>query len=162
MLSEPDDLDARARMQLGAAYGGVAIEHSMLGAAHSAANPLTAHQGLVHGQAVGVMLPHVVRFNAEDEAVAAAYSELAMRSGFCDTAHRDVRTALELLLACLSSLLELAQLSGSLAQCGVERAAIPELAQAAACQWTARFNPRPIDAIGFHRLYEVAYTNPRT
>ena len=30
------------------------------------ANPLTAHFGVVHGQAVGMMLPHVVRFNARD------------------------------------------------------------------------------------------------
>ena len=54
-----------ATMQLGAAFAGTAIENSMLGAAHSAANPLTAHYGIVHGQAVGLMLPHVMRFNAE-------------------------------------------------------------------------------------------------
>ena len=37
-------------------------------AAHSAANPLTAHYGIVHGQAVGLMLPQVIRFNAADPA----------------------------------------------------------------------------------------------
>src|SRR5262249_55152401 len=35
---DPDDLEARAQMQLGAAFAGTAIEHSMLGAAHAAAN----------------------------------------------------------------------------------------------------------------------------
>jgi type IV pilus assembly protein PilY1 len=35
-------------MQLGAAFAGTAIENSMLGAAHSAANPLTAHYGITH------------------------------------------------------------------------------------------------------------------
>ena len=64
-------------MQFGAAYAGTAIENSMLGAAHSAANPLTAHFGIVHGQAVGMMLPHVVRFNAQQPDVAAVYAELA-------------------------------------------------------------------------------------
>ena len=64
VLANPADLDARGRMLLGAALAGTAIENSMLGAAHSAANPLTAHFNVVHGVAVGVMLPHVVRFNA--------------------------------------------------------------------------------------------------
>ncbi len=64
VFSEPQNLEARGRMQLGAAFAGMAIENSMLGAAHAAANPLTARFGLVHGTAVGLMLPHVVRFNA--------------------------------------------------------------------------------------------------
>ena len=38
VLSEPADLGARGQMLLGAAHAGVAIENSMLGAAHSAAN----------------------------------------------------------------------------------------------------------------------------
>ena len=38
----------------------------MLGAAHALANPLTALCGIVHGVAVGLMLPHVVRFNAAE------------------------------------------------------------------------------------------------
>ncbi len=58
-------------MQLGAAYAGTAIENSMFGAAHSAANPLTAHFDLVHGDAVGVMMPHVVRMNASGDPAAA-------------------------------------------------------------------------------------------
>ncbi|MBI98515.1 MAG: alcohol dehydrogenase, partial [Verrucomicrobiales bacterium] len=69
VLANPDDLEARGRMLLGAAFAGTAIEHSMLGAAHSAANPLTAHFDVIHGEAVGLMLPHVVRFNGEDESI---------------------------------------------------------------------------------------------
>ena len=45
-------------------FAGMAIESSMLGVCHSAANPLTAHYGVTHGVAIGVMLPHVIRFNA--------------------------------------------------------------------------------------------------
>ena len=63
-------------MQLGAALAGTAIENSMLGAAHSAANPLTAHFGIVHGVAVGLMLPHVIELNSQDEATSAIYREL--------------------------------------------------------------------------------------
>jgi len=64
VVTHPKDLEARGQMLLGAALAGMAIENSMLGAAHAAANPLTAHFGIVHGQAVGLMLPHVIRFNA--------------------------------------------------------------------------------------------------
>jgi alcohol dehydrogenase len=42
-VGHADDLEARGAMLLGAAYAGIAIENSMLGAAHSLANPLTAH-----------------------------------------------------------------------------------------------------------------------
>src|SRR5437762_6636264 len=61
VLLNPNDLEARGRMLLGAALAGLAIENSMLGAAHAAANPLTAHYGIVHGQAVGLMLSSVVQ-----------------------------------------------------------------------------------------------------
>jgi alcohol dehydrogenase len=42
VLDDPTDLDARSGMQLGACFAGLAIENSMLGAAHALANPLTA------------------------------------------------------------------------------------------------------------------------
>src|SRR5437867_5935996 len=77
VLRNPKDIQARGRMLLGAAFAGTAIENSMLGAAHAAANPLTAHYGIVHGEAVGLVLPHVVRFNAQDRAAKRAYAELA-------------------------------------------------------------------------------------
>src|SRR5204863_13481 len=56
VLADPKDLEARGRMLLAAALAGTAIENSMLGAAHAAANPLTAHYGMAHGEAVGVLL----------------------------------------------------------------------------------------------------------
>src|SRR5207249_5278944 len=64
VLHQPGDMEARGAMQMGAFLAGTAIENSMLGATHACANPLTAHYGLTHGIAVGLLLPHVVRFNA--------------------------------------------------------------------------------------------------
>src|SRR5690606_15085897 len=63
VLRNPDDLEARSQMQLGACFAGLAIETSMLGAAHATANPLTARHDVAHGQAVGLMLPAVIRMN---------------------------------------------------------------------------------------------------
>ena len=140
-------------MQLGAAYAGAAIENSMLGAAHAAANPLTAHFGIVHGHAVGMMLPHVVRFNAGDPAANATYQALAegARLGPNGTAPAEV------LAKRLQALLPLAGLPTGLRECQVERASIPRLAEEAARQWTATFNPRPASAADFVRLYELAW-----
>ncbi|MEO6786552.1 MAG: iron-containing alcohol dehydrogenase, partial [Chthoniobacteraceae bacterium] len=84
VLANPADLDARGRMQLGAAFAGAAIEASMLGAAHSAANPLTARHGIVHGQAVGLVLPAIVRFNAGEPTAEARYGELCRAAGLPD------------------------------------------------------------------------------
>src|SRR5216684_6171114 len=79
VLAAPDDLEARGAMQVGAHAAGLAIELSMLGAAHACANPLTARYGITHGVAIGVMLPHVVRWNAEH--VGDQYAELLRVSG---------------------------------------------------------------------------------
>src|SRR6185369_1493685 len=66
VLSHPHDLQARAAMQLGAHYAGIAIENSMLGATHACANPLTAKYGTAHGAAIAVLLPAVVRWNSRE------------------------------------------------------------------------------------------------
>ena len=74
VLAAPTDLAARGAMLLGAHEAGIAIEQSMLGATHACANPLTARYGTTHGIAIAVMLPHVVRWNAD--VVGERYGEL--------------------------------------------------------------------------------------
>src|SRR6266404_5137656 len=156
ILMNPKDLEARGRMLLGAALAGMAIENSMLGAAHAAANPLTAHFGIVHGQAVGLMLPHVVRFNGVDPAVRQAYAELASAPEIaCVSDGHD--HAWEVLIERLAMLLKLAELPRSLADCKVKREMIPKLAAEAARQWTATFNPRSLTEENFAELYEAAF-----
>jgi alcohol dehydrogenase len=140
VLTTPGDIEARGLMQLGAAFAGTAIENSMLGAAHSCANPLTAEYGIVHGQAVGLMLPHVIRFNRQLPEIAAIYE--SYMSG--DLAERVVQ------------LLQTANLKTRLSELGVASARIPALAQSAAKQWTAQFNPRDVTESDFVALYEAA------
>ena len=134
-------------MQLGAAFAGTAIENSMLGAAHAAANPLTAHYGIVHGQAVGLMLPAVVRFNARDPEAQARYHELAAEADL---------GPIEELIGELETLLDVAGMRDGLAKLGILPGALPQLAAEAAQQWTAGFNPRPVVAEDFEQLYAEA------
>lgn len=156
VFEAPDDLDARGGMLLAAALAGTAIENSMLGAVHSAANPLTAHFDVVHGQAVGVMLAPVVRFNAADPTAAALYRDLAI-AGQLVGPDADTDAAIDALVAQLDALLDAADLPRSLGAHGVDRAAIPTLAAEAAGQWTANFNPRPVKADDFIALYESVF-----
>jgi alcohol dehydrogenase len=153
VLSSPEDLEARGGMLLGAAWAGTAIENSMLGAAHSAANPLTAHFGVTHGHAVGLMLPHVIRFNAEAPAAVEIYADLARAAGVVDSLDAAASIASR-----VESIMDLAGLPRSLASFRVEQGDIPRLATEAARQWTAQFNPRPVSAPDFERLYTVALT----
>ncbi|MBU6398763.1 MAG: iron-containing alcohol dehydrogenase [Verrucomicrobia bacterium] len=155
VLENPADLQARGRMLLGAAFAGMAIENSMLGAAHSAANPLTAHYGIVHGEAVGMMLPHVVRLNGKDPAALQAYAELASAPEIACVSE-GLECALEALVERLESLLNAAGMPRSLEDCGVKRAMIPSMAAEAARQWTASFNPRRTSVEVFRELYENA------
>ena len=140
--------DDRAGMLLGAHLAGAAIELSMLGAAHALANPLTAKFDVTHGVAVGRALPHVVRFNAGDPAARAVYEDLAAAGGLDPHAGA--------LAAFLEGLLPRAGVTAGLEAAGVAAADLPGLAEQAAGQWTATFNPRPVTAADLEGLYRCA------
>jgi len=154
VLTHPKDLEARGQMLLGAALAGMAIENSMLGAAHAAANPLTAHFGIVHGQAVGLMLPHVIRFNAHQSQSRKAYSAVAAAAELTSPGHDH---APETLVKRIEMLLDLAGMPRRLACSDAETKMIPLLAEEATRQWTATFNPRPLSKDDFVTLYERAF-----
>lgn len=156
VLEEPADLTARGWVQQGACLAGLAIENSMLGAAHALANPLTAVYGIVHGEAVGLMLPHVVRHNASrDEGCQLAYTEL--QSVIDPLEPFDPEAAVEQLAICLSGIAREAGLKGRLEELGVERERLSELAAAAAEQWVGGFNPVEMHADDYQRIYEAAF-----
>ena len=138
----------RTRMLLGAHWAGVAIEGSMLGATHACANPLTARYGTVHGVAIGVMLPHVIRFNAETAAT--SYTRLA--AGL-----RSPARGAEAVAERVEALLQAASMPTRLGELEVLRDELPELAAAAAFQKTARYNPRQVTTAEALKLYEAAY-----
>jgi alcohol dehydrogenase len=155
VLSHPNDIESRGRMLLGSSLAGVAIENSMLGAAHSAANPLTAHFQIVHGIAVGLMLPEVMRFNSGDPSAHGVYLHLAQLLNPV-ASHSGEAASVERLIRAVEALLNLAGVPRSLLDAGVRHELLPTLAAEAETQWTARFNPRPIHAVDFLRLYEAA------
>ena len=149
-LTDTDNVSARSAMLRAAAAAGIAIENSMLGAAHSMANPLTTHFDIVHGQAVGQMLPFVVRFNADNKHAALGYAELAYDAGVAQRSESTQDAVLKL----VSRLRELVKIAGfSRIPEDIPSSAVNMLATQAAEQWTAQFNPRPVDAKAFRFLF---------
>jgi len=145
-LTHPGDLEARSTMQVGAFLAGLAIEHSMLGAAHACANPLTARHDITHGAALAILLPHVVRWNAAD----ASERYRLLVPGADDGAPA------EALAARLEHYGKAAGLPATLSETGIPSNALAPLAALAAQQWTGGFNPRPFDAEGALEIYEAA------
>lgn len=138
------NLEARGKMLFGAYLAGVAIENSMLGAAHACANPLTARYGITHGIAVALMLPHVIRFNKT--IAGESYYELFSDGNLADR---------------VEAIMQIGDLPNTLQDCPVQHHVrstdISTLAKEAAVQWTAQFNPRSLEIHDFMRLYEQVY-----
>jgi alcohol dehydrogenase len=139
-LSHPENAKARGQMLLGAHLAGAAIENSMLGAAHACANPLTAKYGIIHGVAVGLMLPHIVQFNSQ--VVEEFYQELQPSKPLHER---------------ITELKIVASLPERLRDLRVDSEDLPYLAREAVAQWTATFNPRPVSEVELLQLFEAAY-----
>jgi alcohol dehydrogenase len=153
VLTQPEDLEARGAMQLGAYYAGVAIENSMLGATHACANPLTARYGTAHGEAIAMLLPSVVRWN--ERAAADRYATLLSLSS-AGVNHHDL-TSTEALARRLEELARAGGLQTDLSGAGIQKNDLTDLAAEAAEQWTGTFNPRPFNKEGALEVYSCAY-----
>jgi alcohol dehydrogenase len=152
VLNVPEDIQARSAMQRGAALAGLAIENSMLGAAHAMANPLTAHYNLVHGRAVGLTLPAVIRYNAENPEVGEIYRELVN----CIREEEAMLTGQEAagwLADELLMMLKAADMPTCLVDVGVDEQMLDTLAAEAEKQWTGTHNPRLVKKPEFLGLY---------
>ncbi len=151
VIRNPQDIEGRGAMQLGAYWAGLAIETSMLGATHACANPLTANYNTEHGVAIGLMLPHVVRWNGA--VVGDRYDQLLKHGSVT----LDRGEPAEALAARLEELLAIGGLTRGLRTAGVPESDLPRLAEEAAGQWTGQFNPRPFGVAEALELYQRAY-----
>ncbi|MEM1224260.1 MAG: iron-containing alcohol dehydrogenase [Planctomycetota bacterium] len=147
VMRNPADVQARANMQLGATMAGMAIETSMLGAAHATANPMTARHDIAHGQAVGLMLPAVIRFNGAVHGE--WYAELM----------REIEPSItpaeapEALAQRVISWMEAAGLATSMDELSIPSSDIGLFVEDALQQWTGTFNPVPLDEDSARSLY---------
>ena len=100
------------------------------------------------------MLPHVVRYNGEE--FNSWYHELLSFSEDLPGLPKATAGA-EGLADFLTELIDAAGLQVKLDQCGVPQDKMPELAAAAAQQWTGTFNPRVVTQDSLLGTYQDAF-----
>jgi len=158
IFKNPDNLEARREMQVGAAYAGQAIESSMLGAAHAAANPLTATLGITHGLAVGMMITPVVRYNSSDPESKKIYCQLAMEAGLISR-DCDENAAVDAIENKLSDILAQIEIPFDEVRSNLDDSLVEKLAEDAAKEWTGTFNPIKMGIADFAQLYRDTFLN---
>ena len=71
-----NDKEGRQNMLLGSTFAGIAFANAPVAAVHALAYPIGSHFKVAHGLSNAIMLPHVLRFNSQDDEAARIYSEI--------------------------------------------------------------------------------------
>jgi alcohol dehydrogenase class IV len=152
-MHRPDDMWARSMMAQAALEAGLAFTNAILGAAHAMSHQVGGLLDLPHGVINGVLLPHVIRFNAETDpdpyAIIAFCLGVAERGTPADEAALALADRIQLLAADVG-------VPRGLGQLGVRDEDVPRLASTAlrdACMTT---NPRTADEVQMQALFRAA------
>jgi alcohol dehydrogenase class IV len=131
------DIEAREDLLKGAHLAGLSIGNSTMALHHGLCHVLGGRTGVAHGVLNAIVLPHVMRFNAE--AVPDAMSAIAdaMDAG---ARTRDVQAAARFTAALLESL----PVPKRLREAGVPTEILDAVAADAATNATVKANPRPV------------------
>jgi len=156
VMQSPKNADARGAMLLGSLLAGQAFGNSPVAAVHALAYPLGGTFHIPHGLSNALVLPHVLRFNAD--AAYADYADLAPLI-FPDLARiNDARAR------CSAFSEEIAQLSARLylpqrlRDVDVPESAVPKLAEDAMLQTRLLVNnPRPLTLSDAQDIYSAAW-----
>ncbi|MEN4475883.1 iron-containing alcohol dehydrogenase [Mycolicibacterium cosmeticum] len=152
-IERPQDMSARVLMAQAALEAGLAFTNAILGAAHAMSHQVGGLLDLPHGVINGVLLPHVVRFNAEADP--APFATIAACLGIADQRAPQLESA----LALADRLQELARRVGvprGLAELGVRDEDVPVLAHNAMADACITTNPRAADEAQLRALFRAA------
>lgn len=152
-IERPQDMQARVLMAQAALEAGLAFTNAILGAAHAMSHQVGGLLDLPHGVINGVLLPHVVRFNAEADP--APFATIATCLGIADKRAPELESA----LALADRLQDLARQVGvprRLAELGVRDEDVPVLARNAMADACITTNPRAADEAQLRALFRAA------
>ncbi|UCO97950.1 iron-containing alcohol dehydrogenase [Metapseudomonas lalkuanensis] len=148
--------EARQAMLLGACLAGQAFANAPVAAVHALAYPLGGHFHIPHGLSNALVLPHVLRFNAE--VAAPLYAELAplvLGSRLKPGSAAELTDQLILELAAFS---ERSGLPTRLRDAGVPEGMLPRLASDAMLQQRLLVNnPREVSEAQALAIYQAAF-----
>jgi alcohol dehydrogenase class IV len=144
-VAEPRNIAARSDMMMASMMGAIAFQKD-LGAVHSCAHALGTVVDMHHGLANGIMIDHVMRFNAD--ACGAKMAELARVCGAGSTAADFIEW--------LGALKRSIGIPSGLGAKGVTREHLARLSDIAVNDSCHQTNPKPCSRADFERIFSAA------
>lgn len=146
------DLEARGKMLVAAAMGGIAFQKD-LGATHSLAHPLSALCGMHHGTANAICLPHVMEFNSSRKP--GLYRRVGGACGL-DVLRMSAEEADQKAIQFVKRFLTQIGITGGLRAHGVQDAQLDALSAQAFTDTCHLTNPVPVNRDDLKALYQAA------
>jgi alcohol dehydrogenase class IV len=144
-VAQPRNLEARSDMMMASMMGAIAFQKD-LGAVHSCAHALGTVVDMHHGLANGIMIDHVMRFNAD--AADAKLAELARVCGAGASAAD--------FIAWLVALKRRIGIPARLGEKGVTREHVARLVDIAVADTCHQTNPKPCTRADFEKIFGEA------
>ena len=148
VVTDGNDVEARAQMLLASSTAAMAFNVAFLGTVHGTGHALSARLNAAHGQTLATMLPHVMEYNMPEREE--KYAEVArlLEPSSAATGH----SAIDAVLKLRSNI----GIDKSIRDLGGDENLIPTLVEDAEADLINSFNPRPVDAAAFEALYRAA------
>jgi alcohol dehydrogenase class IV len=153
-VEEPFDLAAREGMARASLQAGMAFTNALLGATHAIAHQIGGALDLPHGLLNAILMPHVMRFNAETHAD--RYLDVARALGVA-TDGLDASTAAERAIESVEELSRTLGIPRGLREIGVDPADFDSFAVNALRDAYIATNPRPVDESDVRDICLAAY-----
>jgi maleylacetate reductase len=139
-----DDLEARGEMLLGAHLAGWSLSTVSMGLHHGLCHVLGGTAGLAHGVANSILLPHVLRFNADTTGEQLLPAVVALGVPVEDA---DPQAAVERACELISEWTGQMHLPQRLRDAGVAERDLPLLAQLGFQNGAVQKNPKPVRSV---------------
>jgi len=151
----PDDEEARGMIHNAACIAGIAFSNAAVGVNHALAHAFGARFGVSHGRANGLMLPHVIAYNAAvptkfmpspNQRGYVAHRKYSMIADLLGLGGNTVEEKVRNLIGAIEELLDRLAIPRSIATLGISKeefeGAMPEMAKVAFDDPSWRSNPR--------------------
>jgi len=150
---EPGNLAAREAMLMASHLGGMCLGPVNTAAVHALAYPMGGEFHVPHGTANSLLLPHVMRFNAEE--APGRYAAIAHAMGVADSG--DAGADADAGIARIESLSAAAGIDRRLSEVGISSNALPKMAAAAmTVQRLLKNNLREVTEADALHIYQAA------
>ncbi len=151
---------ARFAMAVASTMAGIAFSNSMVGAVHAIGHALGGVCHVPHAVAMGILLPHVMRYNMER--IAPTYGELlpelvGMEAALATPAAERGEAALRAVQALEQELAALCGLPLTLQEARVDKGDFPQVARVAVNDGALIVNPRGADEAQVISILNAAY-----